>query len=451
MRPERAFDRSTGPVGQRRVRTLWTDLNGLTHSRYIPSARCDHATHHAVTSLVMSPEGEILPVTGYAADVGFPDLAAVPIAATRRPGWEPDTDVAVCELLSMDGEPLAICPRGALARAVDGWRALGFEPQLGFELELYVLERDEAAVGGWRPAGGEGHRVYGVGLGGDPTGMALEFFDAVEGMEIDLEGVLTEYSPGQLEINLGYGPAVAAADAAQLVKEMTREVAARRGYRATYMGRPDAMSVGSGLHVNMSLVPVSGGANVLFDETKPDGLSGLARQAIGGLINHHEAVAGLSAPLVNSYKRLVPGLIAGYWANWGLDNRFSTYRVPAERGAATRIENRLPCATASPYLAGAATLNAALLGVVDGNECGDPQIGDADAAPNTDRHTPHTLAEALDAIEADTVLTEAMGPELVTAYLTLRRHEVARWEATGEAWEPEKVTAWELDSYLKYY
>ena len=120
----------------------------------------------------------------------------------------------------------------------------------------------------------------------------------------------------------------------------------------------------------------------------------------------------------------MPGLIAGYWANWGLDNRFSTYRVPAERGAATRIENRMPCGTASPYLAAAATLNAALLGVVDGADCGAPQVGDADAAPNTDRHTPHTLAEALDAVEADTVLTEAMGPDLVAAYLALRRHEV---------------------------
>ncbi len=434
---------------QRRVRTLWTDLNGLTHGRYIPSARFEHATHHAVTTLVMSAEGEILPVAGYAGDVGFPDLAAVPLAATRRPGWEPDTDVAICELRDSSGQPLALCPRGALSRAVDGWRALGFEPQIGFELELYVLARD--AAGAWRPAGGEGHRVYGVGLGGDPTGLALEFFDAVEAMEIDLEGVLTEFSPGQMEINLAYGPALAAADSAQLVKEMTREVAARRGYRATYLGRPDALSVGSGLHVNISFVPVSGGANALFDPTAPEGLSSLARQAIGGLVEHHEAVAGLTAPLINSYKRLMPGMIAGYWANWGLDNRFSTYRVPGERGAATRIENRMPCATASPYLAAAATLNAALLGVVDGIDCGDPQLGDADAAPNTDRHTPHSLADALDAVARDKVMTEAMGPELIRTYLALRRHEVARWEAAGETWDPETVSSWELDSYLPYY
>lgn len=435
----------------RRVRTVWSDLNGLTHGRYIPSSRIDHHTHHAVTTMSMSPEGEILPLAGYAADVGFPDLTAVARSETRRPGWEPDTDVVVCELRYLDGEPLAICPRAALARAVDGWRAIGYEPHLGFELELFLLERDDEAVGGWTPAGGESHRVYGVGLGGDPTGLSLEYFDLVEEMGLGLEGVLSEFSPGQIEINLGYGPALDAADRVVLAKEMTREVAARRGYRATYMGRPHAMAVGSGLHVNMSIVPVSGGANAFHDPAKPEGLSTMARQSIGGLVAHHEAVAGLSAPLVNSYKRLVPGIIAGYWANWGLDNRFSTYRVPAERGSATRIENRMPCGTASPYLAAAATLNAALLGVVDGADCGQPQLGDADAAPNTDRHTPHTLAEALDAVSADTVLTEAMGPDLVAAYLALRRHEVARWESAGETWDPEQITAWELASYLKYY
>src|SRR5215203_5831776 len=434
---------------QRRVRTLWTDLNGLTHGRYIPASRFDHPTHHAVTTLAMSPEGEILPLTGYAADVGFPDLSAVPLAATRRPGWEPDTDVAVCELRGADGRPLPLCPRGALARAVDGWRALGFEPQVGFELELYVLERDGS--GAWRPAGGEGHRVYGVGLGGDPTGLALEFFDAVEAMEIDLEGVLTEFSPGQLEVNLGYGPALAAADAAQLVKEMTREVAARRGYHATYMGRPDAMSVGSGLHVNMSLVPVSGGANALHDEARPEGLSSLARQAIGGLIQHHEAVTGLSAPLINSYKRLVPGLIAGYWANWGLDNRTSTYRVPGQRGGATRIENRMPCGSADPYLSAAATLQAALLGFDGDLDCGEPQSGDGDAEPNTDRHTPASLAEALDALAGDAEMTEAMDADLVRVYLALRRNEVERWKQAGVDWNPDEISDWELAQYLPFY
>jgi len=435
----------------RRVRTVWSDLNGLTHGRYIPSGRIEHPTHHAVTTLVMGIDGEILPVEGYSSDVGFRDLTATPLPDTRRPGWEPDTDIAVCRLTDHGGTPLAVCPRAALERAIEGWRAIGFEPYLGFELEFYVLAPDPDAPSGWSPAAGPGHRVYGVGIGGDQTGMSLAYFDMCEAMQLGLEGVLSEFSPGQLEVNLHYGPALEATDRAVVCKEMTREVAADAGLLATYMGRPFPTAVGSGLHINLSLVPVAGGRNALDEPGSEHGLSSLARQCIGGLVAHHEAVAGFSAPLVNSYKRLMPGLIAGYWANWGLDNRISTYRVPAERGPATRVENRVPCGSASPYLAAAATLNAALLGVVDGVDCGAPQVGDADSEPNTDRHTPHTLDEALDAIEADKVLSEAMGDDLTSAYIALRRAEVKAHADSGETWSPEEVTPWELDRYLRFY
>ncbi len=435
----------------RRVRTVWSDLNGLTHGRYIPSGRIEHHTHHAVTTLVMGIDGEILPVAGYSSDVGFRDLTAAPLPDTRRPGWEPDTDVVICRLTDHAGKPLSICPRAALERSIEGWRAIGFEPHLGFELEFYVLAPDPDVESGWSPAAGPGHRVYGTGLGGDRTGLAIAYFDMAEAMQLGLEGVLSEFSPGQLEVNLHYGPALEATDRAVLCKEMTREVADDAGLLATYLGRPHATSVGSGLHINMSMVPVAGGANALEDRDAEHGLSTVARQCLGGLIAHHEAVAGYSAPLTNSFKRLMPGLIAGYWANWGLDNRFSTYRIPAERGAAMRIENRMPCGTASPYLAAAAMLNAALLGVVDGQDCQDPQHGDADESPNTDRHTPHTLSEALDALEADAVLTEAMGPELTSTYLALRRHDLSRWEALEEKWNPEEITRWELETYLPFY
>jgi glutamine synthetase len=439
-------------MANRRVRTMWSDLNGLTHGRYVPAGRLGRPTHHAVTTLVMSVAGEILPIAGYAADVGFADLAATPVLDSRRPGWEPETDVVVCEL-SFDHAPLAICPRGALARAVDAWRALGYEPQLGFELEFYVLA--PGPEGDWRPATGDGHRVYGVGLGGDPTGLALEYFDHAEAMELGLEGVLTEFSPGQMELNLEYGPALDAADRAVIAREMVREVAAARGYRATFLGRPDASGAGSGLHVNVSLTtagePAGSGSNALFDPAGDDGLSALARQCIGGLVAHHEGAAAFSAPLVNSYKRLMPGLIAGYWANWGLDNRFSTYRVPHERGQATRIENRVPCGTASPYLAAAATLNAARLGVLATLDCGSPQAGDGDSEPNTDRHTAHSLGEALDALVADEDLVAAMGAELTSAYVALRRHDLERWRDSGDVWDPRSISPWELRSYLPFY
>ena len=437
-------------MGNRRVRVMWSDLNGLSHGRYVPRARLHEHGHHAVTTLTMSITGDILPIQGYGPDVGYADLSTVPLLESIRPGWEVDTDVAIAAL-EYNGEPLTLCPRAALQRAADAWGALGYEPQLGFEMEFYVMQPDGSAPGGFGPLRLPSHRVYGVGLGGDNTGLMFDMYDAAEQCQLDLEGVLGEFHPGQMELNMRYGPALDAADRAFICKEMTRELAARKGYWITYMGRPMAQFVGSGLHINMSLVPVHGGPNAFDDPHGEYGLSTLARHCLGGMIGHHEGMAALAAPLVNSYKRLVPGIIAGYWANWGLDNRISTYRVPAQRGAATRIENRLPCGSANPYLAAAAMLNAALLGAVDGRDCGAPQIGDSDSAPNTDRHTPHDLAAALAALDADAVLCEAMGPELVKAFLTIRRDELAKWEAAGGAWDAGSISEWELERYLPFY
>ena len=437
-------------MANRRVRVMWSDINGLSHGRYVPERRLHEHGHHAVTTLTMGINREILPVQGYAADVGFPDLSTVPLAETRRPGWEPDTDVMIADL-EFGGGQLALGPRNALKRAVDAWRALGYEPMLGFELEFYVMKPDDAAPGGYAPLQLPSHRVYGVGLGGVDTDLTFDLFDTAEHSELDIEGIMAEFSPGQMELNLKYGPALDSADRAFIAKELTREVAARHGHWITYMGRPIADGVGSGLHINLSLIPVGGGRNVFDDPSGEHGLSGLARQCLGGLLAHHEGLAAMSAPLVNSYKRLIPGIIAGYWANWGLDNRMSTFRVPGERGEATRIENRMPCGSANPYLAAAVMLNAALLGVVDGIDCGEPQTGDGDSEPNTDRHTPHNLADALDAFEADSVLCEAMGADLVRCFVTIRRDELARWEASGNEWSVESISDWELAEYLPFY
>ncbi len=398
----------------------------------------------------MGIDGDILPVAGYGPDVGYADLSTVPLAESARPGWEVETDVAIADLYYNDG-PLALCPRAALKRAVEAWASLGYEPHLGFEMEFYLMQPDPDAAGGFGPLNLPSHRVYGVGLGGDNTGLMFDLYDAAERCELDIEGIMGEFHPGQMELNMKYGPALDAADRAFICKEMTRELAARRGYWITYMGRPMAHLVGSGLHINLSLTPIHGGANAFDDPNADHGLSSLARQCLGGLIAHHEAMAAMSAPLVNSYKRLIPGIIAGYWANWGLDNRISTYRIPAERGAPTRIENRMPCGSANPYLAAAVMLNAALLGVVDGRDCGDPQVGDGDAKPNTERHTPHDLGAALAALEADTVLCEAMGLDLVNAFLTIRHDELAKWQAADGTWDVTTITRWELERYLPYF
>src|SRR3954471_603996 len=212
-------------MSNRRVRLMWSDLNGLSHGRYIPRTKLTEHGHHAVTTLTMSINGDILPVDGYGPDVGYADMSTVPVVESVRGGWEVDTDVAIADL-EYNGQPMALSPRVALERAVAAWRSIGYDPQLGFEMEFYVMQPDGDAPGGFGPLRLPSHRVYGVGLGGDNTGLMLDLYDAAEQCELDLEGVLGEFHPGQMEVNLRYGPALDAADRAFVCKEMTRENAA---------------------------------------------------------------------------------------------------------------------------------------------------------------------------------------------------------------------------------
>jgi glutamine synthetase len=146
---------------------------------------------------------------------------------------------------------------------------------------------------------------------------------------------------------------------------------------------------------------------------------------------------------VNAYKRLRPGQLSGYWANWGFDHRCATVRVPGERGPGTRLENRMPDGAANPYLAAATVLQAARLGHVNGLDAPEPEAGDALESANTERHTPRDLASALDALEADTELTDAVGAALVAQFVAVKRAEWETWYSV--------ITDWELDYYLHYH
>jgi glutamine synthetase len=142
------------------------------------------------------------------------------------------------------------------------------------------------------------------------------------------------------------------------------------------------------------------------------------------MMHHHEALSAILAPITNSYARLKPASLSGYWANWGIDHRSVTVRVSAETGAAARIEHRMADCAASPYFAMAALLQAALRGVEQGLDLALPETADGLETTNTDRHTPHDLGAALDALEADTVLTQAVGAQLVANFLAIKREEL---------------------------
>jgi glutamine synthetase len=420
------------------VRVLYTDLLGLAHGKVVPVAKLHEPFHCAITVLNQGLDLSLVEVAGYGADVGFPDLEAVADPASVRPGWDAGVGVAMASMrFPRTGEPIPLDARGVLAGVIAQLASRGWSAQVGFEAELYLLARPGCELP-MVPLAVPGHRVYGTGRGADPSGLVMDIVRAAASAGIAIEGANAEFHAAQVEIPTCHRDALGAADECFLLRELCRELAEARGVGVTFMARPFADRVGNGLHVNVSLVD-DDGRNVFADPATADGLSDVARHAIGGLLAHHEALAAVCAPTVNSYRRLRPGLLSGYWANWGHDNRLSTVRVPSARGTATRIEHRMADGCASPHLALAAVLIAMLDGIERSLDPGPVQTGDADAAPVTERHVPHTLAEALDALEADETLVRALGPVLVETFTKLKRAEWDRWR--------DAVTDWELREY----
>jgi glutamine synthetase len=416
---------------------VFPDLLGLLHGKTVPSHRVDHPTHYAVTCMVQGLDLEFLETEGYSTSAGFPDMEARIDPDTVRP-WLDGRQTAMAYLYRTDGQPLPFDSRRQLKALVDRWEEVGYTPVAGFEMEFFLLEQLDPLTRLSVPD----HRVYGVGSGADPSGVLADIARRAEEAQLHVEGVNSEFTPGQVEAALHYQPALAAADGVLLFRELTRIVARSRGVDATYMARPFGDTVGNGLHVNLSL-STDAGDNAFADPAAPDGISELARHFIAGLLHHHEALAAIAAPTVNSYKRLCPRMLSGYWANWGLDNRIASVRVPGQRGPATRVEHRVADGTASPHLLTAALLAAGLHGFQERLPLPDPQHGDADSTPNTDRHTPHSLAEALDVLEADEVLCKLLDRELLDVYIGLKRAENQRWL--------EAVTDWEQREYARVY
>jgi glutamine synthetase len=229
---------------------------------------------------------------------------------------------------------------------------------------------------------------------------------------------------------------------------LIREIAERHGKLATFIGRPLNDRGGSGMHVNFSFRREDG-SNAFHDPNDPEGLSDLARRCIAGVLEHHAGMAAIMAPHVHAYKRLQPDMLNGYWANWGHDDRSVTLRVPPARGEATRLEQRTADAAANPYLVGAAVLHAARFGVEDELELKPPQpVGQE---PDTDVRIPGTLVEALDVLNADERLVQALGPELVEAFTILKRGEWERYAGAVEDPSTTDVSDWELRYYMPFH
>ena len=430
----------------KRLRLLYPDIHGLERGKYLfgKVAESGHAAF-CVGVYPLTHDREILMVPNTQFDVGLPDIDVELDRESLRPSWEPETVIGIGDV-HYQGGPAVLDPRHALHRAVEAWRSKGLEPQISFELEFYLMEPDGG--GGWRPVSLPGHRVYGTGMSVDPTGCVEDMVTTALACGFPVESWSSEYDESAYEVNIRYNDALPAADDAFVFRLLIREIAERNGKLATFLGRPFGDRGGSGLHLNISFRREDG-SNAFHDPNDPEGLSTLARQCIAGVLEHHAGMAALMAPHVNAYKRLQPDMLNGYWANWGHDDRSVGVRIPPTRGQGTRIEQRTSDAAANPYLAAAAILHAARLGVEHELALPPPQPVGED--PNTESRIPANLDAALTALAGDGELVDALGREMVEAFTILKRAEWERYLASGADPDSTEVTPWEIDYYMPFH
>ncbi len=425
------------------VRVIYPDLHGVVRGKDVPIGEFDRALEHglAFCSAVMGTDLRHTPVVG--GEEGYPDLVAFPdLSTVTMVPWEPGLACCIADLRPVGDHAPPADPRGAVRRAVAACEELGLAPVVGPELEFFLCERDPAAVNGVRRYVDNLSMVYTVGPQADPRGIVRKIAEDLSGLGMGTFAANHEYMNSQYEINLHHADALTAADRAFRLKGAVKDVAAMHGLIATFMGKPFNDQGGSGFHFHFSLG--QDGENAFADDADADGVSGKMRHFVGGILAHARGLTAFLNPTVNAYRRLVPDSLAPTHANWGWDNRTAFVRIPPERGGATRAEVRVGDGSANPYLATAAILFAGLHGLRERLPLGPPVGGDAYTLPEdaAGGQLPATLEAALDALEADEVLREAMGPQIVDTFLTMKRFEAER----HRTW----VSDWEIAEYLHH-
>ena len=432
----------------RRVRVLWPDHLNLARGKYLPTHLADRGTRHSLTVFALGYDRDMGPVPGTGFLEGMPDMECYFDMSDVRPSWEEDIGVVIGDL-ERHGNPVELAPRKVLQNAVKAWEEHGFVPKIGIEFEAYLMQPDNN--GNWVPYDAPGSFVYGTGPMNDPMGVAMAIDEKADQLGFRIESFNTEFDVGQFEMTLEYDDAMACADEAFLFRAMAMDMAAQRGYRLTFMPRPILEFGGNGLHVNFSLCDKKGN-NLMLDPKKEDGLSDLAKSCISGQLFHMEAMSALCAPTANSYKRLQPGQLSGYWKNWGHDHRCATVRVNPERDQSTRLENRMPDGAAGVHIAIASVLTASRLGYESNMECPEAESGDALEVASTEEHAPTHLGEAIEKLLKDEVFKNAIGAEMVDQFTAVKTVEWEKYLDANSSWEEslERFTDWEASYYLPY-
>ncbi len=352
----------------------------------------------------------------------------------------------ICDVYKSDGTPFDGCPRTNLKRVLADAKDMGYTMNVGTEAEFFLFKRDEDGNATTITNDVAGY----FDVDPDDTGINCrrEIIETLEDMGFEIEASHHEVAEGQHEVNFKYADALTAADNTLTFKWVVRSIAAKRGFHATFMPKPIFGINGSGMHCNQSLFNADG-TNAFFDENGPLQLSETAYKYIAGIAKNAKGFAAVTNPLVNSYKRLVPGYEAPVYVAWSASNRSALIRIPASRGLGTRTEVRCPDPACNPYLAFAMMLVSGLDGVKNNLEAPDSVDQDIFAMTAAEKEAagidslPASLQEAIDALKENPIAKEALGEHILEKYVEGKEKE---WDSYRTA-----VTDWELDNYLSNY
>jgi glutamine synthetase len=350
----------------------------------------------------------------------------------------------ICDIYTPEGTPFAGCPRTALKKVIALAASKGYQMKAGPEAEFFLFQTNNGVPTTESHDSASYFDLSPVDQGED---VRREIVLALESMGFHVEAAHHEVAPGQHEIDFRYDDVLTTADNVSTFRFVVKNVAIRNGLHATFMPKPIYGINGSGMHTHMSLY--SNDVNVFYDAKAPMQLSRLCLGYIGGILRHAKGFCAITNPLVNSYKRLVPGYEAPTNIAWSEKNRSPLVRVPAARGNATRIELRMPDPSCNPYLALAVMLRAGLDGIEKKVDPGPPINKNIFEMSHRERRhlrideLPGNLSEALDELEKDDLVRETLGEHLFEHFLAAKREE----------WQDyiKHVSPWEIDRYLAGY
>lgn len=423
------------------IRLQFTDLFGILKNVAIPKSQLKKALDNQ-----MMFDGSS--IDGFArieeSDMCLrPDLDSFVIFP-----WRPQTGKVarlICDVYKTDGTPFEGDPRHILKKAIAEAEKMGYTFNVGPECEFFLFNVDENGA----PTTNSNDQAAYFDLGPNDLGenARRDMVLTLEDMGFIIEASHHECAPAQHEIDFKYGEAVKTADSIMTFKLAVKTIAQRHGLHATFMPKPKANMAGSGMHINMSLE--KDGKNVFADENGKNGLSEEAYHFIAGLMKHINGIVAITNPLVNSYKRLIPGYEAPVYIAWSAKNRSPLIRIPAARGKGTRVELRNPDPTANPYLALAVCLIAGLDGIKNKLEVCDSVDANIYAMTKRERRErgidslPETLIDAVKHLEKDELIMEFLGEETAEKYIEAKK---AEWKSYKVA-----VSEWEVNQYLSTY